>query len=143
MNSTLYTCHSGVGIGEVCPTQDVCGAGPAGVGCYAMLPNCSPDGVACAGDVGTLCARGSQVVYHCDAVGLSCQVAGGDVACLAPHCTQADVAACTESCSGATANVCVGGARVPIDCTKYGGFTKCKQLPANGFINTPYVECAP
>lgn len=92
------TCVSSPAIGATCsPLRPTCNPGP-----------CQPPPVTCADAGPTACQPG----FTCS----------GDsrALCLSVGCPLTDALACRESCSGSLANLCVGGARVAIDCAKYG-----------------------
>jgi hypothetical protein len=125
----LYSCADGVGYGKDCSAIDATCVDPGdgtGAACYFNATTCSKSGLTCSGTDVTLCTTmGQQFSYDCSRSGASCDEDDAGAVCLGAGCLPpSDDGACTESCDGATANVCVGGASVAIDCTAYG-FTSC------------------
>jgi len=125
----LYTCSGGVGYGKDCSAIDATCMDPgdgSGAACYFNAPTCSKTDVTCNGTDVNLCTTSGQAFdYECSRSGGSCEEDDAGAVCLGAGCLPPSATgACTESCNGATANVCVGGASVAIDCTAYG-FTTC------------------
>jgi hypothetical protein len=125
----LYTCSGGVGYGKDCSAIDATCMDPgdgSGAACYFNATTCSKSGVTCSGTDVTLCTTSAQQFdYDCSRSGASCEEDDAGAVCLGAGCLPpSSTDACTESCDGNTANVCVGGASVAIDCTAYG-FTGC------------------
>jgi len=143
IGNTLYTCVSGVGIGDNCSTGTTCKTGGSGTSCYQNLPSCQTTGTTCAGsDLQDCFTDGTQATFHCGNVGLACDGTNGQ--CLAPGCSATDTAGCTESCNGSTMGLCVGGAKVMVDCTKYG-FSTCQMVATTTCTSftTPFAQCFP
>jgi hypothetical protein len=131
-----YTCSGGVGYGKDCSAIDATCMDPgdgSGAGCYYNATSCSKAGQICSGTDVTLCSGGQQFDYQCGRAGLSCEEDDAGAVCLGAGCLPPSATdACTESCDGDSANVCVGGAAVTIDCTAYG-FRTCDFEIENGY----------
>lgn len=141
---SLYTCFNGVGIGQVCSnTRSTCATRSGTTTCWDQGEPCSGAPVSCEGNVAAVCGQSGRFTFDCAAMGLECKMSGEEVYCVAPGCEVARVKECKESCSGSTANLCLGGLKRAIDCTRYGLRT-CKSFTdsrANGLGS--YVACTP
>ena len=145
-SNALYTCIGGVGYGLVCSTiQANCAGSGADASCYYNYPKCAgggSDAYSCDGSSLVLCtAQNQSIRYDCGS-GTACGGIGQAVDCLAPGCAYSESAACVESCDGLTAKLCVGGATLPVDCSKYG-FTSCtlEKIGANKTVSA--AVCLP
>jgi hypothetical protein len=145
--NNLYGCFStdggptGVGYGRYCSTSSTCATtASGGTDCYF-------NGSAACGDAGTAACQGASTLAVCSPVRQSfpydCTRAGGTCAeddagnagCVLPGCSLNT--GCAEACDfNGILTVCVGGAPLTIDCTKYG-YTVC-----GGGGNGP-VYCGP
>ncbi len=141
--SKLHTCLNGVGYGQDCAnTVSTCETVNGSTGCYLNAPPCSSPGYTCNGTTLEWCTSAhTQLSYHCGRAGESCVLddAGGGQ-CRAPGCLPATAPSCVESCGadGHTMSVCVGGAPLSVDCTKYSSFTACST---STHLGTVYAYC--
>jgi hypothetical protein len=152
-SNDLYSCIDGVGYGQNCGSNQMCIADPNnGTTCYFDTGTCTYTGAdtyTCNGNTVDWCTsingNGAQFPLDCSTAGLTCNGNSdgfGNAGCLAPGCTADDVANCTESCSGSSATVCVGGAPYTFDCKTIGAsgtFTTCSLLADSQ--GNPYAAC--
>jgi len=135
----VYECIDGAGYGEDCAAINSTCADRGDINgalCYFNASACSASGSRCSGGVFTSCSSDNtqQFDYQCTRAGLSCVDNASDVACVAPGCAPPSTSKCTESCGAdtITAEVCVGGAPYPIDCSQHG-FSRCIFDSADGY----------
>jgi hypothetical protein len=88
-------------------------------------------------------ATGRLEAHDCTANGLQCASASGTAGCVTGGCTLDDAKTCRESCDGPYADICVGGARLTVDCRKYG-FDRCQTYTSTKAIyHGDYALCVP
>lgn len=120
----LYTCSDGVAYGWSCAA--------GGTGCVESTPGlayCNPFATECENASSATCAddalefcfdTGYFGKFDCAASDLNCQTVGSSVGyCLADGCdTDAE---CEEGClDDETMQLCIGGAKVELDCLEFG-----------------------
>jgi hypothetical protein len=139
-NNDEYTCYGGIGFGENCTRLNATCVDGA---CHSMAAQCPATGTSCDGDKLEGCST-ALLSYEddCRAVGLHCVQDSSGAVCAAPNCMATDARSCVSACAadGTTANVCVGGAHLPIDCTMYG-FSSCGYVTDSQ--NNRHVHCLP
>jgi hypothetical protein len=136
-----YTCIDGIAFGESCTSlHATCIEDPVnGTGCYYNGTSCSTPGYTCnAAGVLKWCTSNDDLFnFNCATAGLTCapDEDGGNGYCLAPGCTIDDSNNCTDTCApdGKTMSLCVGGAPLLVDCTKYG-FKACFNDTGNNDV---------
>ncbi len=138
-------CSHGLGLGEDCAARGLlCREALGGAVCAPSAATCNqPDVGSCdAQGKGAYCdAEGRQFGFDCARLGLTCQVAPGQlhgIRCVNPACPPADAAACSEECDAQMAHLCIGGQRFSIDCHDYG-FNGC-VLETQGGVGV-HVRC--
>ncbi len=139
----LYTCFGGVGFGKDCTAINATCQDPGGGGasCIFNSTSCAIVGSTCNnGDV-NLCTNVSQEYdYECSRAGLTCETDdAGAAACVSPGCPLPSDSPCLESCAddGVTANLCVGGATLTLDCSEFG-FNACNYDSIGNFAYCTY-----
>jgi hypothetical protein len=124
----LYTCYGGVGYGKDCANLGAtCKTVNGYPQCVFNETACSTQGTTCAGADATECSVADQSLdLKCGRAGGTCVNDVSAAACVAPGCEPPSTNGCLEECAsdGVTADVCVGGQQIGIDCSKYG-FTAC------------------
>jgi len=141
--NNLYQCIGDVGIGLNCAVSSAtCTTKGAETSCFLNKPPCGDNSISCEGNTLNQCDQGSLLSFDCGGIGERCEKTETDANCLAPGCTLTDAQSCQETCEadGTTAILCVGGAKLRLDCTKYG-FSKCQKYDPSASIKTPYVLC--
>jgi hypothetical protein len=134
----LYECFGTAGYGQDCANinatcKDI-GNGPQ---CVFNAAACSVTGTKCTGNDITDCTSGKQALDEkCGRAGGACVEDTGSSVCVAPGCDPPSTTACLEGCENdnITADICVGGKKLAIDCSKYG-FTACTTLSDPNSVN--------
>lgn len=140
-NNNIFTCVNGSKYGENCNlingTCQEDTTTPSNTSCYFNGTACPTAGYTCESNGNAQWCTGTVLFkFNCSVAGLTCALDddSGTADCLAPGCGTSDYANCVESCAadGHTANVCIGGAQVPLDCRNYGSFKTCYDSTTNG-----------
>jgi hypothetical protein len=120
----LYTCYEGAGYGKDCANLGATCKNINGTPqCAFDETACSTQGTTCTGADATECSVANQSLdLKCGRAGGTCVNDLSASACVAPGCQPPSTNACMEACAsdGVTANVCVGGQQIGIDCSSYG-----------------------
>ncbi len=134
-DNTLYECIDGVRYGWDCGTRtSTCVEADYGDAyCRESQTTCDTPGEStCDGSTLSSCADDGMLIMSDCAIGnLTCLV---EDYCVAPGCTTTDVDNCTEGCIGTALSLCVGGARVEVDCTEYG-YASCSTFDSDGLTH--------
>jgi hypothetical protein len=140
---TLYHCIEGAAYGMACSrVRSICNEDlPGAAYCNDITATCTERGVVrCDGDAVTVCdTSGYFARYDCAPAGGFCDTDGTSVGyCILPGCNKDSE--CEEEClDDRTMKLCVGGAPVPVDCTRYG-FSEC-GVYRNPTTQADYVLC--
>jgi hypothetical protein len=140
--SKLVKCRAGRARGEDCALENsTCVQSGTEAAC-APIEVCTPEPTTCSSAEGAnYCWEDGQAHgLDCASAGLECHDFPDEVGieCRVPGCTLAEKAACYEQCAGPVARLCVGGARLSVDCREQG-FATCHEDFA---LDGPAATCS-